>query len=84
LFDSVVDNPNSEGVVIVDGRRQWWVAKFLKDKFDDVSFLSIEKEYTEFGISGGCCGKFENGASDMDGTIGDDWSRVKGDATKEK
>jgi hypothetical protein len=44
LFDSVLDNANSSGVVHVDGCWRLWMPKFVESLVEDFGFLGIEEE----------------------------------------
>ncbi len=68
-FDGIVDNVNSGSVVYVNWRLWLWVSKFGKSETEDLGFLCIEKEGTQFGFSGGCSDKFEYRTRDVDGAV---------------
>ncbi len=48
------------------------------------SFLCIEKQCTKFSFSSRCRNQFENGASDMDCAIDNDWFGISWNATEEE
>jgi hypothetical protein len=66
-FDGIVDNFDSGSVV--DVNRCWWlwVSKFCKSEMEDLGFLCIEKEGTQFLFGSGCGDKFEYCTCDVDG-----------------
>ncbi len=45
------------------------MSEFGKSEMEDLGFLCIEKEGTQFGFSGGCQDKFEYCTCDVDGAI---------------
>ncbi len=58
-FDGNVDNANGGSVVYVNWRWWLWVSEFGKSETEDLGFLCIEKEGTQFGFGGRCGNKFE-------------------------
>ncbi len=68
-FDGIVDNANGGSVVYVNWR--WWlrVSKFGESETEDLGFLCIEEEGTQFGFGGGCSNKFEYCTCDVDGAV---------------
>ncbi len=84
LFDRVIDDANSSGVVIVDGCWWLWMPKFVESQADDFDFLGIEEEGTYFSFGSGCGNKFEDGVGNMDSAIEFDWVAINGYAAKEK
>ncbi len=84
VFDGIVDNANGGSVVYVD-RHQWlWVFKFGKSEMEDLGFLCIEKEGTQFGFGGRRSDKFEYCTRDVDGAVEFDRIAVNGETTKEE
>ena len=47
-----------DSVVHMDRGRRLWVSHFFQNETDDLGFLSVKKQCTEFRISGRCCDKF--------------------------
>ncbi len=50
----------------------------------DFGFLCIEEEGTQFCLSSGCGGKFEDSAGNMNGSIQFYWVTVSQETAKEK
>ncbi len=69
LFESVVKNANSSGVVDVYCCWRLQILKFVKSEAEDFGFLSIEEEGTKFSFSSGCSNAFEDSTGDMDFAI---------------
>ncbi len=68
-FDGIVGNANSGSVVYVNWCWWLWVPEFGKSKTEDLGFLCIEEEGTQFGFGGGCSDEFEYCTHDVDGTV---------------
>ncbi len=68
-FDGTVDNANGGSVVDVNRHRWLWVSEFGKSETEDLGFLSVEKEGTQFGFGHRCSNEFEYCACDVDGTL---------------
>ncbi len=61
-----------------------WVSKFCKVETQDLSFLSIEEEGTQFGFGCRCSNKFEYCACDVDGAIQFDGISVNRETAKKE
>ena len=83
LFDGVVNNANSSGVVNVYGSWWLWMTKFFKDKPDDFGFLCIEEECAKLRFSRGGRHQFENCAGDVNSAIDLNWRSVTRGTAKE-
>ena len=57
-FNRVVHDACSGSVVHMDRGRRLWVSHFFQNETDDLGFLSVKKQRTEFRLSGRCCDKF--------------------------
>jgi hypothetical protein len=57
-FDGIVDNADGGIVVDVNWCRWLWVSEFSKSETEDLGFLCIEREGTQFGFGGRCSDKF--------------------------
>ncbi len=84
VFVGIVDNANGGSVLYVDRRWWLWVSKFGKSETEDLGFLCIEKEGTQFGFGGGHGNKFEYHTHDVDGAVEFDRIAVNGDTAKEE
>ncbi len=84
VFDVIVDNANGGSVVYLNWR--WWlgVSKFGKSEMDDLGFLCIEKEGTQFGVGGRCGDEFEYHTHDVDGTVEFDRIAINRETAKEE
>jgi hypothetical protein len=69
VFDGIVDNANGGSVFDVNWCLWLWMSKFCKSETEDLGFLRIEKEGTQFGFGGRCGNKFEYCTCDVDGTV---------------
>ncbi len=67
--DGIVDNVGGGSVVDVNWCQRLWVSKFGKSETEDLGFLSVEKEGTQFGFGCRCSNKFEYCACDVDGAV---------------
>jgi hypothetical protein len=83
-FDGIVDNANGGSVVCVDWRWWLWVSKFGKSETEDLGFLHIEKEGTQFCFGGGRGDKFEYRTCDVDGAVEFDRNAINGETAKEE
>ncbi len=83
-FDGIVDNADGGSVVYVNPHRLLWVSEFGKSETEDLGFLCIEKEGTQFGFGGGCGNKFEYCTRDVDGAIEFDRIPVNRETAKEE
>jgi len=83
-FDGVVDNADCSCIVNVNGNWWLWVAKFFKDNSQDLGFLCIKEESTQFSFSGRCSNQLENRACDVDGTVDDNWRIIMGMLPRKK
>ncbi len=70
-FYGVVHNADRGSIVNVNGNGRLGVAKFFKDKSQNLGFLCIEEESAKFSFSGRCSDQFKNRAGYVDGTIDD-------------
>ena len=68
-FDGIVDNADGGGAGNANRCRWLWVSKFCKSEMEDLGFLCIEKEGTQFGFRGRCGNKFEYCTCNVDGTV---------------
>ena len=84
MFDSVIDNANGSSVVNVNWYWGLWVPKFVQGNTKEFGFLGIEEEGSQFGFSGRCSDKFEDGASHVDCAIQFDWITINRYAAEEK
>ncbi len=83
-FDGIVDNANSGSVVYVNWRWWLWVSKFGKSEMEDLGFMCIEKEGTQFGFGGGCGDKFEYRTRDVDGAVEFDRTAINRETAEEE
>ncbi len=83
-FDSIVDNADGGSVVYVNWRQWLWVSEFGKSETEDLGFLYIEKEGTQFGFGGRCGDEFEYRTHDVDGTVEFERITVNREAAKEE
>ncbi len=84
MFDGIVDNANGGSVVYVNRRWWLWVSEFGKSETEDLGFLYIEKEGTNFGFSGRCGDKFEYCTRDVDSAIEFDRIAINRETAKEE
>jgi hypothetical protein len=68
-FDGIVDNADGGSVVDVNQCRRLWVSEFGKSETEDLGFLSVEKEGTQFGFGRRYSNKFEYCACDVNGAV---------------
>ncbi len=68
-FDGIVVNADGGSVVDVNWCWWLWVSKLCKSETENLGFLCIEKEGTQFGFDGGHSGEFEYCTCDVDGAI---------------
>ncbi len=61
-----------------------WASEFGKSEMEDLGFLCIEKQGTQFGFGGGCGDKFEYRTRDVDGAVEFDRIAVNGETAKEE
>ena len=60
-----------------------WVSHFFQNETDDFGFLSVEKQRTEFRLSGRCFDKFQDSTRDMNVSVEPDRFAVARKASKE-
>ncbi len=83
-FDDIVDNANGSSVVYVNRCCWLWVFEFSKSEMEDLGFLCIEKEGTQFGFGGRCGDGFEYRTCDVDGAVEFDRIAINRETAKEE
>ncbi len=84
LFDGVVNNANSSGVVNLYGSWWLWMTKFFKDILDDFGLLCIEEECTKLRFSRRGRHQFENCACEVHSPIDLNWRCIMRSTAEEE